>query len=210
MELEYAKELDRILGALQGPISERFKKGNEKFGGETISEITKLQAKNGSNQHLVIIKDWDIDYLVEELQISRVNLCGYLEVLANKALVHLIKGGPTEIFAYASATITGIHFYRNGGFTKVAVDEIAKEKKEEEVLDKQLEVAKISADAAKDSSLFSKYLLWITAINVLAVLFTTFFQVKDLYNKRNLEKPAAKIEENFIRIPSDTLKVRQE
>lgn len=212
MEIEYAKELDKILGTLQGLIPKKYQQGNEKFSGESISEIKKLQSKNGLNEHFVIIKDWDVDHLVEELQISRVNLCGYLEVLAEKGLVHLIKGGPSEIFAYASAKVAGIHFYRNGGFTKAVTNEITREQKEKEILEKQLEVAKTSADAAKSSSRFSKYLLWVTAINVFAVLVTTFFEFKTYLNNEDiiLRETDPKIENPLILLPVDSSSANEE
>ena len=212
MELEYAKELDRILGALQGPIPKKYQKGNEKTGGQSLSEITKFKTNNGLNQYLVVINSWEVDHLVEELQITRVNLCGYLEILESKGFVKLWEGAPEEIYGWASVKVAGIHFYRNGGFTKVATDEVEKRLKEKEILDQELKAAQIGAAAAKDSAEFSKYLLGVTALNVLAVLITTYFEIEDFYDRRNFEEesPAAKTEEILIRIPTDTLRVNQE
>ena len=174
MELEFAKELDRILGALQGPVPEQYYKGNDKFGNDSVSEIIKKGDRNDANQYHIVIRDWDVDHLCEMLSLSRITLCGYLEVLANNHLVHLHEGGPNEIYVYAEIKVAGIHFYRNGGYTKIATDEIVRVTREREAIDKQLEAASKSATAADKTATYTKYLLGITAINVLAFIFTTF------------------------------------
>lgn len=175
MELEYAKELDRVLRTLQGSIPKRFFIGSDALGTETITEIKKEAGASGTNKYLIVIRGWDVNNLCEELELSRVVVCGYLEVLGKDGFVHLLDGPSSEIYSSAEIKVSGIHFLRNGGYMRIATEELNREKKKQEIIEKQLEAAINSSEAADKTARYTKYLLGVTALNVLIVLFTTVF-----------------------------------